>query len=169
MVCAGALLASRARTSTAAEAERATSDTIVLTCSESVGQQGRSGEIVVGGVEGLVLKSSSAFLSLHRIRSAGGTLYYVVKDFLGVSAAVAPYATVSIVSPRTATLFYGHPIVGGQAMIKASRRMVRLPVCGHEFTGFVGGIIVARPSVVTFAVSSPHHATRRVAVPIGTR
>ena len=154
----------------AARSHQESSDTIVLTCSESAGQQGRGGEVVVGGVEGLVLKATGDSSSLNPIPGAKGTRYFVVKDFLAVSAAAAPYATVSIVSPKNATLFYGGSNNStGPAMIAASRRKVRLPVCGPGFTGFAGGIIVTRPTRVNFEVSSPHMKTRRVTVPIGTR
>jgi hypothetical protein len=153
-----------------ARSHRESSDTNVLTCPESAGQQGRGGEVVVGGVEGLVLKATGNLSSLNPIQSAKGARYFVVKDFLAVSAAAAPYATVSIVSPTNASLFYGRSTNStGPAMIAASRRKIRLPVCGPSFTGFAGGIIVTRPTRVTFEVSSPHMKTRRVTVPIGTR
>jgi hypothetical protein len=146
-----------------------------LRCSESVGQQRRGGEKVVGGVEGLVLPGSSDPASLLALRSADGQRYYVYKAFLAVSEKVAPYATVAVVSPRSATLYYGSSsAVGnlatrsqGRGLIAASTSQVRLPVCGPDFTGYVGGIIVVKPTTVTFAVSSPHGNTERVAVRIG--
>jgi hypothetical protein len=150
--------------------QRASSNTLVLTCSDSVGQQGRGGEVVVAGVEGLVLTSTGDVTALSPIRSSRGQRYFLVKDFLAVSAAAAPYATVAVVSPRTATLSYGRSSdAGGPATIAASRRRVRFPVCGPKFTGFVGGIVVTGPTKVTFAVSSPRLGTRRIVVPIGTR
>jgi hypothetical protein len=147
---------------------------ITLRCSDSVGQQGRGGEKVVGGVEGLVLPGSGAASSLRPLRSASGQRYYVYKAFLAVSASAAPYATVSVVHPN-ATLYYGAPsVVGklanakeGRELIAASRSQVRLPVCGKNFTGYVGGIIVAKPTSVTLSVSSPHQAMQRVTVFIG--
>lgn len=149
---------------------------MILSCSDSVGQQERGGEVVIGGVEGLALPDSGDPASLRPLRSADGQQYFVYKAFLAVSAVTAPYATVSVVSPRSATLFYGSPgVVGtlagrahGRGLIMASKRQVRLPVCGPDFTGFVGGITVAKPSLVTFAVSSPHRKTERVTVSIGT-
>jgi hypothetical protein len=146
-----------------------------LRCSDSVGQQGRGGEKVVGGVEGLVLPASSDPALLLPLRSADGQRYYVYKAFLAVSENVAPYATVAVVSPRSATLYYGSSsAVGnlatrsqGRGLIAASTSRVRLPVCGPDFTGYVGGIIVIKPTSVTFAVSSPHQHTERVTVRIG--
>ena len=146
-----------------------------LSCSDSAGQQGRGGEKVVGGVEGLVLPGSGDPASLLSLRSADGQRYFVYKAFLAVSAATAPYATVSVVRPRSAKLYYGSSnVVGtlansaqGRGLIAASTSQVRLPVCGPDFTGYVGGIIVVTPTSVTFVVSSPHKKTERVTVSIG--
>ena len=151
------------------------SNLITLRCSESVGQQGRGGEKVVGGVEGLVLPGSGDPAALSPLRSADGHRFFVYKAFLAVAAAAAPNATVSIVRPQSARLYYGTPTkVGtlaeseqGRGLIEASKSMVRLPVCGPDFTGFVGGIIVVRPTSVTFAVSSPHLKTARVTISVG--
>jgi hypothetical protein len=148
---------------------------MILRCSDSVGQQGRGGEKVIGGVEGLVLPGSGDPALLRSLRNANGQRYFVYKAFLAVSAATAPYATVSVVSPQSAKLFYGSAsVVGslansarGRGLIAASTSQVRLPVCGPNFTGFVGGIIVVKPTSVTFAVSSPHKRTERVTVSIG--
>lgn len=146
-----------------------------LHCSDSVGQQGRGGETVVGGVEGLVLPDSGDPAALFPLRSADGQRYFVYKAFLAVSERVAPYATVTVVSPRSATLYYGRSsLVGalstrrqGRGLIAASTSEIRLPVCGPNFTGYVGGIIVEKPTSVTFAVSSLHGTTERVTVMIG--
>lgn len=146
-----------------------------LTCSDSVGQQGRSGETVVGGVEGLVLPGSDDPAGLYPMRAAGGRRYYIYKAFLAVSPAAAPFATVSIIRPAGARLVYGSSSRIGalvsahtaQALIAASRTKVRLPVCGSRFTGFVGGIVVAGPACVTFEVSSPSAPAATVSVPIG--
>ncbi|HVA52035.1 MAG TPA: hypothetical protein VNF05_00845 [Acidimicrobiales bacterium] len=148
-----------------------------LRCSDSVGQQGRGGETVIGGVEGLVLPGSGNPALLRPLRSADGQRFFVYKAFLAVSAATAPYATVSVVSPQSAKLYYGSAShVGslangshGRGLIAASRSQVRLPVCGPKFTGFVGGIIVVKPTSVTFAVSSPRKGTERVTVSVGNR
>lgn len=148
---------------------------ITLSCSESAGQQGRGGERVVGGVEGLVLPGSGDPATLSPLRSANGQRYFVYKAFLAVSAAAAPYATVTIVRPQSARLYYGFSsVVGtlansaqGRGLIKASKSQVRLPVCGPNFTGFVGGIIVVKPTSVTFVVSSPHVKTERVTISVG--
>jgi len=149
---------------------------ITLRCSDSVGQQGRDGETVVAGVEGLVLPGSDDPAGLNPIQGAGGKRYFVYKAFLAVSARAAPYATVSIVRPTSAKLYYGSSggvdeLTGSaqdRALVAASRSQVRLAVCGPDFTGYVGGIVVTGPTWVTFAVSSPHLRTERVSVPIGT-
>ena len=148
---------------------------MILSCSESVGQQGLGGEKVIGGGEGLALPGSGDPALLRSLRGADGQRYYVYKAFLAVSAATAPYATVSVVSPQSAKMYYGSPgVVGtlannaqGRGLISASKSQVRLPVCGPNFTGFVGGIIVVKPTSVTFAVSSPHNKTKRVTISIG--
>lgn len=148
---------------------------ISLNCSESAGQQGRGGEKVIGGVEGLVLPGSGDPATLSTLRSASGQRYFVYKAFLAVSAAAAPYATVTIVRPQSARLYYGSSsVVGtlanseqGRGLISASMSQVRLPVCGPSFTGFVGGIIVVKPTSVTFTVSSPHLKTERVTISVG--
>ena len=168
--CGGAVVADSVSTSFASPRPHSAVGTIVLTCAESAGQQGRGGEVVVGGVEGLKLAASSHFSALGPVRGPGGKRYFVVKDFLAVSAAAAPYATVTIVSPRSASLFYGRSGSSfGLALVAASRRSVRLPVCGPRFTGYVGGFVVTGPTTVTFSVTSPHLVTQRVTVPIGLR
>ena len=149
---------------------------ITLNCADSAGQQTRDGERVVAGVEGLVLPGSGDPSALSPIRDAHGRRYFVYKAFLAVSSKAAPYATVSIVSPKGATLVYGSAVeVGrlsasyrGQGLVTASRSRVRLPACGSGFTGYVGGIIVVKPTLVTLAVSSPHRTTKRVTISVGT-
>jgi hypothetical protein len=153
----------------------AASSLIALSCADSAGQQGADHEVVIGGVEGLVLPGSDDPAGLYPIRASDGRHYFVYKAFLAVSASAAPYATVSISRPAAARLVYGSPSrIGelmssssGQALVAASRARVRLPVCGPRFTGFVGGIIVPGPSCVTFEVSSPSARTATVSVPIG--
>jgi hypothetical protein len=153
----------------------AASSLIALSCADSAGQQGADHEVVIGGVEGLVLPGSDDPAGLYPIRASDGRHYFVYKAFLAVSASAAPYATVSISRPAAARLVYGSPsrigelmsASSGQALVAASRARVRLPVCGPRFTGFVGGIIVPGPSCVTFEVSSPSARTATVSVPIG--
>ena len=152
------------------------SSLLALSCSDSVGQQGPDPEMVIGGVEGLVLPGSDDPAGLYPIGTAGGgTRSFIYKAFLAVSASAAPFATVSITRPASARLVYGSPSrIGalfsarsGQDLLAASRSMVRLPVCGPRFTGFTGGVIVTEPSCVTFEVSSPSTRAATVAVPIG--
>jgi hypothetical protein len=147
-----------------------------LSCSDSVGQQGQDHETVIGGVEGLVLPGSDDPAGLYPIGAASSDQrYFIYKAFLAVSASVAPFATVSVTRPATARLVYGSPSrIGalfstrsGQALLAASQRKIRLPVCGPRFTGFTGGVIVTGPACVTFEVSSPSTRTATVTVPIG--
>jgi hypothetical protein len=153
-----------------------TSAPLSLSCSDSAGQQGHDHEAVTGGVEGLVLPGSGDPTALYPIGAAsGGSRYFIYKAFLAVSAAAAPFATVSVDHPASARLVYGSPSrIGalsstraGQALLTASRSAVRLPVCGPRFTGFTGGVIVTGPTCVTFAVSSPSRQAAVVTVPIG--
>lgn len=147
-----------------------------LSCADSVGQQGRDHETVVGGVEGLVLPGSDSSSALYPIHASDGKRYFVYKALLAVSAAAAPFATVAIAAPASARLVYGSPSrVGGlfsarsgQGLVAASRSKVRLPVCGPRFTGFTGGVIVTGPACVTFEVSSPSARATAVTVPIGS-
>jgi hypothetical protein len=153
-----------------------TSAPLSLSCSESAGQQGNDHEAVTGGVEGLVLPGSDDPAALYPIGAAdSGSRYFIYKAFLAVSAAAAPFATVSVARPASARLVYGSPArIGalfttraGQALLTASRSAVRLPVCGPRFTGFTGGVIVTGPACVTFAVSSPSKQAAVVTVAIG--
>lgn len=139
---------------------------IALTCPESVGQQGRGNEVVIGGVEGLVLPESGKPSSLTSIVGPGKKKYYIYKVYLAVSASDAPFAKVLIVKPTTARLYYGFPL-GYQALIRASKRQVRLPVCGPRFTGYAGGMVLVSPSRVTFQVTTPSRHADRIEVSIG--
>jgi len=150
------------------------SNTILLTCADSAGQQGRGGETVVGGVEGLVLRDSGNPANLELLRGRDGQRYYFDKVFLAVSHSVAPYATVTILQPSSARLIYGPSVSGDitsravvSAMVAAARRQIRMPICGPRYTGYVGAIVVTRPASVTFSVSSQHRRVDRVTVPIG--
>jgi hypothetical protein len=146
------------------------SSVLTLSCSDSAGQQERGHQIVVGGVEGLVPGSADP-VGLDPIRGRDGRRYFVYKAFLAVSSAAAPFATVSIARPATARLVYGASgeigSMSGAALVAASRRAVRLPVCGPRFTGFVGGIIVTQPACVTFEISSPRRKTETASAQIG--
>jgi len=146
-----------------------------LSCSDSIGQQSGDHQTVVGGVTGLLLPDSDDPAGLFPIRGKDGRGYFIYKAMLAVSASAAPFATVSVTDPAGATLLYGSATqVGdlasapsGQALVAASRREVRLPVCGPSFTGYVGGIVVTKPVCVTFEVTSPGSKPATVSVPIG--
>lgn len=157
-------------------AEHTTSTSLLsLSCSDSIGQQSGDYQTAIGGVTGLVLPGSDDPAGLFPIQGKGGRGYFVYKAMLAVSASAAPFATVSVTGPAGATLLYGSATrVGdlasassGQALVAASRREVRLPVCGPRFTGYVGGIIVTKPACVTFEVTSPGSKPATVSVPIG--
>jgi hypothetical protein len=141
---------------------------IALECSDSVGQQGPGGYRIVGGVTGLVLPGSNNPGALTPIFASGGRKYFVYKAFLAVASSDAPFATVSIIAPASARLYYGSPLAAGPTLVTASRRRVRLPVCGPRFSGFVGGVVLEAPTRVTFEVSSPNRQPVRVDIPIGT-
>ena len=152
------------------------SSLLPLSCPDSAGQQGAGHEAVTGGVEGLVLPGSDDPAGLYPIGAGSdGKRYFIYKAFLAVSASAAPFATVSITSPPDARLVYGSPSrIGelfstrsGQALVAASRRTARLPVCGPRFTGYTGGVIVTGPACVTFEVSSPSARAATVTIPIG--
>jgi hypothetical protein len=157
-------------------AGRTTSPSLLsLSCSDSIGQQSGEHQTVVGGVTGLVLPDSDDPAGLFPVRASDGRGYFVYKAMLAVSAAAAPFATVSITNPADATLLYGSATHVGdlvstsasQGLVAASRREVRLPVCGPRFTGYVGGIVVTKPACVTFEVTSPGLKPATVTVPIG--
>lgn len=146
-----------------------------LSCSDSIGQQSGDHQTVVGGVTGLVLPGSDDPAGLFAVRGKDGRGYFVYKAMLAVSVSVSPFATVSVINPADAAMLYGSATyVGdlasapsGQALVAASRREVRLPVCGPRFTGYVGGIIVTKPTCVTFEVTSPGSKPATASVPIG--
>lgn len=68
------------------------------------GTRGREGH---WGVEGLVLLASGDPAALNPISGPHGKRYFVYKAFLAVVSSAARCATVSIVSPASATLYYG--------------------------------------------------------------
>lgn len=157
-------------------AVRGTSASLLsLSCSDSIGQQSGDHQTIVDGVTGLVLPGSDDPAGLFPIRGKDGRGYFVYKAMLAVSASAAPFVTVSVTDPADDTLVYGSAshigeltsAASGQALVTASRRAVRLPVCGPSFTGYVGGIIVTKPACVTFEVTSPATKPVTVSVPIG--
>ena len=139
---------------------------IALTCAESVGQQGRDGG-VVNGVTGLNLPGSGDPGSLALFLGPDGRKYYVYKALLAVSSSDAPFATVSILDPPSARLYYGPPLGLNQTLVLASKKRVRLPVCGPRFSGYPGGVVLEAPSRVSFQVTTPRRHAVRVEVSIG--
>jgi hypothetical protein len=147
-------------------------DTAVLSCKDSAGQQAPDrSAISVDGVRSPALAGDTdRFDTLPQWKGSDGRRYLVWKAFLAVGAAAAPYRTVTVVSPSTARLFYASPerwgSVGNAATVPNPSRVVRLPACGREDTGYTGGILVTGPGCVTLAVSSPTGGEARRAVPI---
>ncbi len=135
--------------STPISAPRRTPNMTALSCKESAGQQGRDNERLVGGVAGLLLPDSRDPAGLTRIHGADGRSYFVYKAFLAVSSTDAPYATVSIVRPRSAKLYYalvrpvdrefrgwsacvGFKKHGSAASLRTALHRVRRWRCGHR-------------------------------------
>ena len=128
----------------------------------------RSHETVVGGVKGLVLPGSDDPASLSPLGGRDGRRYFVYKAFLAVSS-TAPFAVASVIRRASARLVYGAStkLGAGDGLVTGSRPSVGLPTCRAEFTGFVGGIILTRPTCVTFEVSSPDAKKAIASVEIG--
>jgi hypothetical protein len=144
----------------------------VLSCKDSAGQQtpDRSA-ISVDGVQSPALAGdTNRYDTLPQWKGPDGERYLVWKAFLAVAAAAAPYRTVAVVSPSTARLFYASPTrwgsVSNAATVPNPSRVVRLPACGRQYTGYTGGILVTGPGCVTLAISSPTGEGTRRAVPI---
>jgi hypothetical protein len=77
---------------------------------------------------------------------------------------------VTVTSPATARLFYASPAhwgaVSDSKTIGAAPRQIRLRVCGKQYTGYTGGILITHPACVTLAVSGPGIKAVTVTVPV---
>ncbi len=142
----------------------------VLSCRDAAGQQPADPRALpVNGVESFV-GDTNAYDTLPVWKSRDGHHYLIWKAFLAVAAIARPYRIVTVTSPATARLFYASPAywgaVSGRKTIGTAPRRVELPVCGRQYTGYAGGILITRPACVTIAVSGPGSKTVTVSVPV---
>jgi hypothetical protein len=144
----------------------------VLSCRDSAAQQPADPQArPVNGVESFALSGdTNAYDTLPAWVSRDGHRYLVWKTYLAVADRARPYRIVTVTSPATARLFYASPAqwgdVSGSQTIGAPPRQVRLPVCGKQYTGYTGGILITRPACVTLAVSGPGSKVATVTVPV---
>lgn len=143
----------------------------VLSCRDAAGQQAADAQArPVNGVESFALNGdTNPDDTLPAWTSRDGHRYLVWKAFLAVSASAGPYRIVTVISPATARLFYASPAqwgAAGSTAIDAPPRHVQLPVCGKQYTGYTGGILVVHPACVTLAVSGPGSKVATVTVPV---
>ncbi len=125
----------------------------------------------VNGVESFALHGdTNTSDNLVAWKSRDGHRYLIWKTFLAVAASARPYRIVTVTRPPMARLFYASTArwgaVSGSKTIGAAPGRVRLPVCGHQYTGYTGGILITRPACVTLAVSGPGSRAVTVTVPI---
>lgn len=147
-------------------ARQAGGGTIVLSCADSAGPQGRDVTLpVTDGVQGLAGRADPAEL----VPVTGH--WQIGKAFLAVAPDAAPYRTVSIVRPATARLFYADPQTWGTitnaGRVARARTSVRLPACGRDYSGYTGGILVQAASCVTVSISAPGGKPAVLTIPVG--
>jgi hypothetical protein len=144
----------------------------VLSCRDTAGQQPADPQArLVNGVASFALNGdANANDTLPVWRSRDGHRYLIWKAFLAIAASARPYRIVTVTSPATARLFYASPAewgdVSGSMTIGVAPRQIELPVCGKQFTGYTGGILVSRPACVTLTVSGPGGRVAAVTVPV---
>jgi hypothetical protein len=56
--------------------------------------------------------------------------------------------------------------VSGSETIGVAPRQIEMPVCGKQYTGYTGGILITHPACVTLAVSGPGSKVATVTVPV---
>ena len=144
----------------------------VLSCRDSAGQQTADPQArPLNGVESFALHGdTNPGDILPSWKSRDGHHYLIWKVFLAVAATARPYRIVAVTSPAAARLFYASTgrwgAVSGSKTIGAAPRRVELPVCGRQYTGYTGGILITRPACVTLAVSGPGSKPVTVTVPV---
>jgi hypothetical protein len=144
----------------------------VLSCRDAAGQQPADPQAQpVNGVESFALHGDTNTSDiLPAWKSRDGHRYLIWKTFLAVAATARPYRIVTVTSPATAALFYASPAqwgaVSGTRTIGPPPRRIQLPVCGNQYTGYTGGILITRPACVTIVVSGPAGKADTVTVPI---
>ena len=127
----------------------------VDTCRDSAGQQGNDpGVRFVNGVEGFVGDPNPGDTPYRVTRN--GHRYLAWKFALAVAPDAGPYRTVSVLRPASARLAYPRRLAA----------IVRLPVCGHRYTLYAGGVFVTKPGCVTLAVAGPAAKPMTVTMPI---
>jgi hypothetical protein len=142
-----------------------------LTCRATAGQQGADPHALrVNGVESFALRGDSNPADPLPTWRIAGHRYLIWKTFLAVAATARPYRLVAVTSPASARLYYASPTrwgaVSSRATISAAPRQIRLPVCGHRFTGYTGGILITHPACVRLTVRGPGRQAATVTVPI---
>jgi hypothetical protein len=127
----------------------------VDTCHDSPGQQGSDpGVRLVNGVEGFVGDPNPYDTPLKVTRN--GHRYLAWKFALAVAPDAGPYRTVRVLHPASAWLAYPRRLAAG----------VRLPVCGHRYTLYAGGVFITKPGCVTLAVTGPAGKAVTVTMPV---
>jgi hypothetical protein len=150
----------------------ASGDTTALSCRDAAGQQRADPHArPVNGVESFALHGdTNTNDNLPAWTSRDGHRYLIWKTFLAVAATARPYRIVTVTNPATARLFYASPArwgaVSGSKAIGALPRLIQLPACGKQYTGYTGGILITHPACVTLAVSGPGSKTVTVTVPV---
>ncbi len=128
---------------------------VVDTCRDSAGQQGSDpGVRLVNGVEGFVGDPNPGDTPNKVTRN--GHHYLAWKFALAVAPDAGPYRTVGVLRPASARLAYPRRLAA----------IVRLPVCGHRYTLYAGGVFVTKPGCVTLAVEGPGAKLTTVTMPI---
>ena len=153
-------------------APAASGGTAVLSCHDAAGQQPADPQArPVNGVESFALHGdTNTNDDLPAWTSRDGHRYLIWKVFLAVATSARPYRIVTVTSPATARLFYASPAhwgaVSDTKTIGAAPRQIQLPVCGKQYTGYTGGILITHPACVTLAVSGPAIKAVTVTVPV---
>ncbi len=127
----------------------------VDTCRDSAGQQGYDpGVRLVNGVQGFVGDPNPDDTPYKVMRN--GHRYIAWKFALAVAPDAGPYRTVGVLHPASARLAYPRQLAAS----------VRLPVCGHRYTLYAGGVFVTKPSCVTLTVTGPAGKPATVTMPV---
>ena len=143
-----------------------------LSCHDAAGQQPADPQArPVNGVESFALHGdTNTNDDLPAWTSRDGHRYLIWKVFLAVATSARPYRIVTVTSPATARLVYASPAhwgaVSDTKTIGAAPRQIQLPVCGKQYTGYTGGILITHPACVTLAVSGPAIKAVTVTVPV---
>ncbi len=128
----------------------------VDTCRNSPGQQGNDpGVRLVNGVGKALVGDPNPGDTPNKV-TRNGHRYLAWKFALAVAPDAGPYRTVSVLRPASARLAYPRQLAV----------TVRLPVCGHRYTLYAGGLFVTKPGCVTLVVTGPGAKPTTVKMPI---